>query len=87
MIRRTRITAATACVTTLLALGAGWFAFGQTAPTNTPAPPSQGMQTPLIRDLNMERKVEELTKRINALEATVERLTKEIVDIKKAAKK
>jgi hypothetical protein len=87
MIHKTRSTAVTVCVITLLALGTGWFAYGQMAPTNAPAELSQGMERPLVRDLHMERKVEELTRRIAALETTVDRLNKEIGDLRKAAKK
>jgi hypothetical protein len=82
----TRNTTAAVFVITLLTLGTGWFAYGQMATTNAAAVP-QTMERPLVRDLHMERKVEELAKRVSSLEATVERLNREISDLKRASKK
>ncbi len=87
MTHRTRITTATVFVITLLTLGTGWFAYGQMATTNTPTGVPQSMERPLVRDLHLERKVEELARRVSTLEATVERLNKEISDLRKAVKK
>lgn len=78
MIHRTHIITAVVCVVTLMTLGAGWLAFGQK--TNTPQWLSQGMGTPLVKDVN-------LTKRVEVLEATVWRLDNELTEIKKKSKK
>ncbi|OGV69772.1 MAG: hypothetical protein A2283_14550 [Lentisphaerae bacterium RIFOXYA12_FULL_48_11] len=78
MIRRTQVVTAIVCIMTLLTLGTGWLAFGQK--TDTPQGLSQGMGTPLVRDLN-------LTKRVEVLEATVLRLDNELNEIKNKSKK
>jgi hypothetical protein len=79
MIHRTNIVMAVVCVATLLALGVGWFALGQD--TNTPAPLTTGMESPLVKDINMERKVDALTTKVDALETIVVKLQNEIDEI------
>ena len=84
MTQRTRIVAVAICAAALLALGVNWFAFGQA--TNTPeTPPS--MDVPLVRDVNLEKQVEDLAKRVDALETTVERLKNEINEIRRNSSK
>lgn len=82
MTQRTYVVTAVVCVVTLLTLGAGWFAFGQN--TNTaPEELTAGMETPLVRNVNLERKVSNLADRVTALEATVKQLKDELAKIKK----
>jgi hypothetical protein len=88
MIHRTHIVTAIVCVVTLLTLGVGWFAFGQLADTNTPPELSAGMESPLVRDINLVRQVENLAARVDALEATVGKLGAELNEVKtKSARK
>jgi hypothetical protein len=80
MINRNRIVAVVVSLVALLTLGVGWFASGQN--TNTPGQLSPGMESPLIRDINLVRQVENLAARVDALEATVGRLDNELNEIK-----
>jgi hypothetical protein len=82
MIQRTHVVTAIVCVVTLLTLGVGWFAFGQLADTNTPPELSAGMESPLVRDINLVRQVENLAARVDALEATVGKLDTALNEIK-----
>jgi hypothetical protein len=83
MTRRTHIVTAVVCVVMLLTLGAGWFAFGQSADTNTPPELTPGMESPLVRDINLVREVENLAARVSALETTVGKLENGLNEIKK----
>ena len=79
MIPRSHV-ALVVCVVTLLTLGVGWFAFGQN--TNTPEQLTPGMETPLVRDINLVRQVDNLTTRVEALEVIVARLDNELNEVK-----
>lgn len=47
----------------------------------------QAMETPLIKGINLEREVENLTKRVDVLETTVGRLENELKEINKKSNK
>jgi hypothetical protein len=85
MIHRTNVVIPVACVVSLLALGVAWFAFGQN--TDTPTEPAPVMLTPLVRDLKLVKDVEDLTKRVDALESTVAKLTDELNDLRQKSGK
>lgn len=78
MIRKTYVVTAVICIVVLLTLGAGLLAYGQMTNTNPPPALSPGMEAPLVKDVNLEREVENLAARVNALEATIVRLEKRL---------